>query len=110
MIGYLVYHPKEAEKNQAFIRLFEEEGKKESIFFSYVSHEQYQSEPLPDFVLNRTRSPQVSMWYEKRHIPVFHSAFLTELGNHKRKKSSVRNGRRIPYFYLRNKLMAVSGV
>ena len=85
MIGYLVYHPKEAEKNQAFIRLFEEEGKKESIFFSYVSHEQYQLEPLPDFVLNRTRSPQVSMWYEKRHIPVFHSAFLTELGNHKMK-------------------------
>ena len=39
--------------------------------------------PLPDVVLNRTREPSLSRWYEQRDVPVFHSSFLTEMGNDK---------------------------
>lgn len=83
MIGYLIYDEEEAAKNQAFIRMFQEEGQKEGITFSYVSKEQYRKEPLPQLVLNRTRDADVSVWYEERKIPVLHESFLTRIGNHK---------------------------
>lgn len=85
MKGYLIYHREEAVRNQAFIKRFKEEGKRAGITFEYISHEKYQKEPLPDFVLNRTRDALVSKWYEKRNVTVFHSALITEIGNHKMK-------------------------
>ena len=85
MVGYLIYHKDEAVKNQKFIACFQEEGKLAGIDFCYVPVEQYTTYPLPDFVLNRTRDSSVSKWYEMKKIPVFHSSFLTEIGNHKMK-------------------------
>lgn len=85
MKGYLIYHDKEAKKNHAFIELFQEQGKKLGISFTYISSEQYQNKPLPDFVLNRTRESAISTWYEERGVFVFHSSAITEIGNHKYK-------------------------
>ncbi len=88
MRGYLIYHQKEAEKNRGFIQLFEEEGRRFGWDFCLVGASEYTAHPLPDVVLNRTRLPQVSRWYEERGVPVFHSAALTEIGNDKAKMLS----------------------
>lgn len=83
MQGYLIYKPEEAKKNHAFIELFYEAGKKYNIKISYISYDTYQSRPLPDFVLNRTRDSRVSFWFEKHGIPVFHQKEVVTLGNDK---------------------------
>lgn len=88
MTGYLIYHPREAVRNQGFIRMFQEKGATCGIEFSYVSADSYQEleeHPLPDLVLNRTRQTQVSLWYQQRGTTVFHSASLVELANDKYK-------------------------
>lgn len=83
--GYLIYRREEAVRNEAFIRLFYEEGKVLGISFQYVPYEEYRVRELPDFVLNRTRDAAVSHWYEGKKVLVLHSSFLTEIGNHKMK-------------------------
>lgn len=83
--GYLIYRREEAVRNEAFIRLFYEEGKALGISFQYVPYEEYRVRELPDFVLNRTRDAAVSHWYEEKKVLVLHSSFLTEIGNHKMK-------------------------
>ena len=68
--------------------MFQQTGKEKGIDFSFVSKTDYQtfSEKInPDFVLNRTRDPEVSRWYEERNIPVYHNSRLVELANHKYK-------------------------
>ena len=86
--AYLIYENKEAQKNHGFIEMFQQAGKEKGIDFSFVSKTDYQtfSEKInPDFVLNRTRDPGVSRWYETRNIPVYHNSRLVELANHKYK-------------------------
>ena len=86
--AYLIYENKEAQKNHGFIEMFQQTGKEKGIDFSFVSKTDYQtfSEKInPDFVLNRTRDPEVSRWYEERNIPVYHNSRLVELANHKYK-------------------------
>lgn len=85
MLGYLIYHRDEAEKNKAFIRLFQEEGKRLGIVFELADSEEYQQKPLPELVLNRTRSVQISRWYEQRGVLTLHSSRITEIGNDKGK-------------------------
>lgn len=88
MTGYLIYHPQEAVRNQGFIRLFQERGAACGMEFFYVSVESYQDmgkHPLPDMVLNRTRQPQVSLWYQQRGTTVFHADTLVDLANDKYK-------------------------
>lgn len=85
MKGYLIYQKEEAIKNQAYIRLFCEEGRTLGVRFEYVAYNEYQDRQLPDFVLNRTRDAAVSRWYEERGVFVFHSSLITEIGNHKMK-------------------------
>ena len=86
--AYLIYEDKEAQKNHGFIEMFQQAGKEKGIDFSFVSKKDYQkfSEMTnPDLVLNRTRDPGVSRWYEKRNIPVYHNSRLVEIANHKYK-------------------------
>lgn len=86
--GYLIYEAWEAKKNERFIQMFQKAGELEGIVFSFVSKEEYQKMPLPDFVLNRTRDAKVSQWYEQKNIAVFHDSLITEIGNHKAKTLS----------------------
>ena len=86
--AYLIYEDKEAQKNHGFIEMFQQAGKEKNIDFSFVSQTDHQisSEKIfPDLVLNRTRDPGVSCWYEERNIPVYHNSRLVELANHKYK-------------------------
>lgn len=102
MKAYLVYHREEAVKNQGFLNLFREAGGECGMDFSYVPYDAYKQRELPDFVLNRTRDREVSRWYEERRVPVFHSSFLTEIGNHKGKTLAFLRGR-LPEKILRTK-------
>ncbi len=83
--AYLIYYPWEAEKNKGFIRMFQERGKAVGIAFRYIPIDSYQTAVLPDLVLNRTRSPKISRWYEERQIPVYHPSELVEIANDKYK-------------------------
>lgn len=83
MKGILIYYPWEAEKNKVFLQMFQEKGRLFDIEFSYCSIEEYENCPLPDFVLNRTRQPAVSRWYQERQIPVFHEEALVRIANDK---------------------------
>lgn len=86
--AYLIYEEQEAKKNHGFIEMFQQAGKEKDIDFSFVSKEDYQTcseKVIPDLVLNRTRDPGVSRWYEERDIPVYHNSRLVELANHKYK-------------------------
>lgn len=86
MTGYIIYYPQEAAKNQDFIRMFQERGSTVGISFVYLSvyeYKKYQKNTLPSLVLNRTRTPEVSRWYQEREIPVFHEDVLVELANDK---------------------------
>ncbi len=81
--AYMIYAPGEGEKNQAFIRMFQKEGKRLGISFSYVSLEEYRQRKIPDVVLNRTRLPEVSRWYEERGCLVLHDSTVVEVSNDK---------------------------
>lgn len=81
--AYLIYRPEEAVKNEGFIRMFQEKGKAEGFAFSCVTSEEYRKKPLPELVLNRTRQPEVSRWYEERGIFCLHGSRFVEWANHK---------------------------
>lgn len=83
MKGYLVYGSLEGEKNKQFIRMFQEEGGKQGIAFSYVPLEEYQKWEPGDVVLNRTRLWEVSKWFEERHSLVLHDSTVVEIANNK---------------------------
>ncbi len=83
MKGILIYYPWEAKKNKRFLQMFQEKGRLYGMEFSYCSIEEYQNHPLPDFVLNRTRQPEVSRWYQKQKIPVYHRQELVRIANDK---------------------------
>lgn len=82
---YMIYTDAEAWKNQGFIEMFCRAGERRGLLFSFVSKTSYQRQPLPGLVLNRTRDPQVSRWYEKRHVRVYHDSEIVTVGNDKYK-------------------------
>lgn len=102
MKAYLIYYPQEAQKNRGFIELFQKAGREFGIAFLYVPYSEYQQRELPDLVLNRTRNTCVSRWYEERGVRVFHSAKITEIGNHKMKTLDFLRGR-LPWEVLNRK-------
>ncbi len=81
--AYLIYAPGEGERNRAFIQMFQEEGRRQGISFSYVSLEEYGRRGVPDLVLNRTRLPEVSRWYEERGCVALHNSAVVEIANDK---------------------------
>lgn len=82
---YMIYTEAEGQKNHAFIELFRQTGEGQGLLFSFVPVNQYQQMPLPDLVLNRSRDPLVSRWYEDRQIQAFHDSDMVEIGNDKYK-------------------------
>lgn len=83
--AYMIYSEAEGQRNRAFIEMFCKAGERYHLLFSFVPVTRYQQMPLPDLVLNRTRDPQVSRWYEKRQVRVYHDSDIVEIGNDKYK-------------------------
>ena len=63
-IGYMIYETAEVEKNRGFVSMFAQAGKAYGLRFCLVTKDQYKTSPLPDFVINRTRDPEVSLFYD----------------------------------------------
>lgn len=82
---YMIYSDAEGQKNHDFIEMFRRAGESQGLLFSFVSYKTYQEMPLPDLVLNRTRDPKVSRWYEERHVKVCHDSDIVAIGNDKYK-------------------------
>ena len=82
---YMIYTEAEGQKNRAFIELFRQAGENQGLLFSFVPVNRYQQMPLPDLVLNRSRDPQISRWYEERQVRVYHDNDIVEIGNDKYK-------------------------
>lgn len=80
---YMIYSLAEGRRNRQFIKMFQEAGEEYGFLFSFVSVQEYRNMPLPELVLNRSRAQEVSLWYERQGIPVFHSTELVRLGNDK---------------------------
>lgn len=81
--GYMIYHSAEGQKNRRFVQLFQQAGQQYGFMFQQVAWENYRTEELPDFVINRTRDAVVSAYYEEQGIPVFHRAETVRIGNDK---------------------------
>lgn len=92
---YMIYSKDEGQRNRAFIEMFRRAGERHNLLFSFVPVTQYQQMPLPGLVLNRTRNPQVSRWYEERHVRVYHDSDIVEIGNDKY-KTLKRLGEQLP--------------
>ena len=82
-IGYMIYETAEGEKNRGFVSMFAQAGKAYGLRFCLVTKNQYKTSPLPDFVINRTRDPEVSLFYECHGVLVFHSSDIVRTGNDK---------------------------
>ena len=82
-IGYMIYETAEGEKNRGFVSMFAQAGKAYGLRFCLVTKDQYKTSPLPDFVINRTRDPEVSLFYECHGVLVFHSSDIVHTGNDK---------------------------
>lgn len=81
--AYLIYYQEEAQRNAAFIEMFQRWGREYGISFTWIAPEQMLRAARPSLVLNRTRNPGVSLYYERLGIPVQHSSLLVRLGNDK---------------------------
>ena len=82
-IGYMIYETAEGEKNRGFVSMFAQAVKAYGLRFCLVTKDQYKTSPLPDFVINRTRDPEVSLFYECHGVLVFHSSDIVHTGNDK---------------------------
>lgn len=88
MRGYLVYSEKDVSKNQFFIQTLTSGFAGYGITLELLVYEtlsEFPTESLPDFVINRSRFSDISFFYEKRSIPVFNNASVTEITNDKLK-------------------------
>lgn len=96
--AYLIYYPEEMKKNRGMIQLFQTWGLQNGICFHSISLQNTFPDgsdalsgenvalgqlDIPDLVVNRTRNSQVSRWYQRKGIPVFHTEAFVALANHK---------------------------
>lgn len=81
--AYLVYEGWEAQKNRGFIELFEQRGRARGIKFVCCDKAGYRNLTDADLVINRTRDPRVSRWFEQQGIPCVHQSMIVETANDK---------------------------
>jgi RimK family alpha-L-glutamate ligase len=86
--AWLVYDEEGAKKNQDYIQWHMTLGKEYGISFQLkIIKEQWKvnSEVMPDFAIVRTIQPDFSETLGKLGVPVFNSAFVSRICNHKGK-------------------------
>lgn len=111
IVAWLIYDKKGAVRNQSYIKMHEEEGKKLGIHvilkyaedFTFGIHQgqllvlyQNKKEQLPDFVICRTIYPFLSKCLEKAGIMVFNNSKVAEICNDKAKTYAYLAGKGIP--------------
>lgn len=91
--AYIIYSKEEANKNSWFIDRFKTFGANNNVQVELVFSESYGDKELPDFVWNRTRSWEISRFYENKGVSAFHSSQIVQNGNHKGKCLDYLKGR-----------------
>lgn len=100
MIGWLIYHQKDIEKNIKYIEFYKKEGFLLNIQFQVLEVEKirfgmkknqwtftYDNESIefPDFIIQRSIYPLLSRQLEYMNIPTFNNSFVSEICNDKAK-------------------------
>jgi len=98
MIGWMLYYKEDADKNQAYIQWFQDEGRllgmeiqlklvedleAQISFHVKTSQASPRQRPLPDFVLNRSRNAKVAEWLEDAKVRCINCAKVTRIANNK---------------------------
>jgi glutathione synthase/RimK-type ligase-like ATP-grasp enzyme len=88
MNGLLVYSEEDIEKNSNYIDWFVDEARKKSMIIQVKTDRQIQRDGIEsnqtvDFVINRSRSYELSMLFELNDIKVFNNSYVTLIGNNK---------------------------
>ncbi|WP_461205535.1 ATP-grasp domain-containing protein [Clostridium sp. DL1XJH146] len=88
MIGLLIYNKIDYKKNEDYVKWLKNISLKNNIDLKLIIKETYLVEGLPhfkevDFVINRTRSYEISLIFEMNDIRVFNNSNITLLGNNK---------------------------
>jgi glutathione synthase/RimK-type ligase-like ATP-grasp enzyme len=87
--GLLIYTEEDVKKNSSFIDWFITEGKETGLIIKILTlNKKSQLDEQPplneiDFVINRTRSYNLSLQFELSNIPVFNNSSITLYGNNK---------------------------
>lgn len=88
MKGLLVYSKEDLEKNSAYINWFVDEAQKRNMIIEVITDQQIQTDGIEsnqriDFVVNRSRSYDLSILFELNDIKVFNNSYVTLIGNNK---------------------------
>ena len=106
MLGYLIYHPEEVERNRRFIDFFLTAASRRGIGLELITTDQIAcgirgGKPFflpqtPDFAVVRAMLPALSGHLEACGARVFNNAFLSEICNDKQKTQAYLTARGIP--------------
>lgn len=88
MNGLLVYSKEDIGKNSDYINWFIDEAQKRSMIIKVTTDQEIKTNGLDtnqgvDFVVNRSRSYEISLLFELNDIRVFNNAYITLIGNNK---------------------------
>ena len=88
MFGYIIYTQKDFQKNRSFYEMLRKEFLRYGIRLNLMLYEQFQkepqiTEPLPRFVINRSRFHSVARLFESLGVRVFYTALVTAVTNDK---------------------------
>ena len=96
MKAVILYQKEDAKKNRGYIDLFAGEFEKRDAEFSVVLTEDIEKIPMPDLVINRSRSLRAAYFFEERGVRVSNPLDITKLGNDKAYAYSVMKEKGIP--------------
>lgn len=88
MFGYIIYAQKDIQKNHIFYEMLKKEFLRHDIRLELIIYEQFQTErlaknPLPRFVINRSRFYDIARLFEQLGIRVFNTSAVTKITNDK---------------------------
>lgn len=102
MRGLLLYNREDYIRNVQYIKWLQEEGKKNNLRLDIKLRENFIVEGIEksrsyDFVINRTRSYEISLMFELNNTRVFNNSMVTLLGNNKLAAYKYAKEKEYPY-------------
>ncbi len=85
MLAWLIYEEEAAKRNSEYINFYIEAGKERGVDIKLVLADELFDSPMCDFAIVRAMRPDISQRLEAAGIPVFNSAFVSEICNDKAK-------------------------
>lgn len=83
MNGYIIYASEDVNKNRAYIDMHVNKFRENGITLKVRTLEQINKSDNIDFIINRSRSFEISEAFERKRITVFNSSRVTRIANNK---------------------------